>query len=256
MQLIDTHSHIYLDDFRDDIDQVLHRAFDSGVGKIILPNIDSGTIRPLHVLTDKYPERLIPLMGLHPTHVKENHKEELGSILRQLQNFPYKGIGEIGIDLYHDRRFLEQQIEVFEKQLGEAIRLNLPVVIHARDSFQEILNVVKQKKYSELTGIFHAFTGDKYLAQEITSMGFFLGIGGILTFKNSNLQEVLQVIDISQIVLETDSPYLAPVPYRGKRNESSYLIHIVRKLADIKGLTPDEAGSITSGNAVRLFKLT
>jgi TatD DNase family protein len=235
---------------------VLHRAFDCGIVKIFLPNIDSSTIGPLHALADTYPNRLVPLMGLHPTHVKENYKEEIDIISQQLSKYAYKGIGEIGIDLYHDRSYLVQQIEAFEKQLEMALKLDLPVVIHARDSFFEILDVIKQERFKHLTGIFHAFTGDLDLARKITSLDFMLGIGGILTFKNSNLSETIKAINIEHIVLETDSPYLAPVPFRGKRNESSYLIYIVRRLAEIKNLTPDEVANITSQNAMKVFKLT
>jgi len=255
MHLIDTHSHLYLDDFTGDIDEVIQRAFHCGVERIFLPNIDSDTIVPLHKLADRYPQRLIPLMGLHPTHVKENYKTELDAIFQQLKRYAYKGIGEIGIDLYHDRSFLDEQNDVFEKQLEMALMLDIPVVIHARDSFHEILRIVKQKKFEKVTGIFHAFTGNKDLAEEITSMGFMLGIGGILTYKNSKLSEVVKAIDIENIVLESDSPYLAPVPYRGTRNECSYLIYIVQKVAEIKGLTPDEVGTITSHNAKKIFKI-
>ncbi len=255
MQLIDTHAHIYLDVFNNDIDQVVQRAAKNGISKIILPNIDSKTINRLHSLYDAYPEQMIPLMGLHPTHVKKDYKKELDIILQQLHSFSYKGIGEIGIDLYWDTDSLEEQIAVFRRQLEMALQLNLPVVIHARNSFNEILNIVKKKEFEGITGIFHAFTGDLSLAREITSMGFMLGIGGILTFKNSNLSEVVKEVDLEHIVLETDSPYLAPVPYRGKRNESSYLIHTAQKLAEIKGLAVDEVGEITTCNVKELFKI-
>lgn len=255
MQLIDTHAHLFLDDFADDIDQVVRRSMSNGIDKIVLPNIDSKSIGPLHELSEKYPQFMVPLMGLHPTHVKDDYRSELGIILDQLEKYPYKAIGEIGIDLYWDKSFLEQQIEVFEQQLDAALLFSLPVIIHARDSFNEILNSIRKLKYKGVTGIFHAYTGTADLAREITSKGFLIGIGGILTFKNAHLSEVVNEIDIKHIVLETDSPYLAPVPYRGKRNESSYLIHIVEKLAEIKGLTIEEAGNITSQNAMKLFNI-
>ncbi len=255
MQLIDTHAHIYLDEFDNDRDQVIRRAAENGIEKIVLPNIDSKTIHSLHLLCDRYPGQLIPLMGLHPTHVKENYKSELDKILQQIKKFPYKGIGEIGIDLYWDQTYLEQQLEVFERQLEVALSLNLPVVIHARNSFSEIMNIVKLEKFNGLKGVFHAYTGDVNLAMDIISRDFRLGIGGILTFKNSNLPEVVKAVDIGHIILETDSPYLAPVPYRAKRNESSYLIHVAEKLAQIKGLSIDEIGNITTYNAKELFNI-
>lgn len=255
MSFIDTHAHIYLDTFDSDVDQVMQRAAVNGIDTIILPNIDSKTIAPLHALHNAYPDRTIPLMGLHPTHVKENHEEELDVILQQVKKYDYKGIGEIGIDLYWDTTFQEQQTEVFKRQLQMARAMNLPVVIHARNSFNEILRIVKMKEFEGITGIFHAYTGDRNLAREITSLGFLLGIGGILTFKNSGLSEVVEEIDLEHIVLETDSPFLAPVPYRGKRNESSFLIHVAQKLAAIKKATIDEVGEITTRNAKKLFKI-
>ena len=255
MSLIDTHAHIYLDEFDNDRDQVIRRAAETGIENILLPNIDSNTIQSLHSLCDRYPDRLIPLMGLHPSHVKENYESELDKILKQIKKFPYKGIGEIGIDLYWDQTYLKQQLIVFERQLEVALSLNLPVVIHARNSFSEIMDIVKLEKFRGLTGVFHAYTGDVNLAMEISSMGFMLGIGGILTFKNSNLPEVVKAVDIGNIVLETDSPYLAPVPCRGKRNESSYLIHVAQKLAQIKGLSIGETGNITTSNAKKLFNI-
>ncbi len=255
MQFIDTHAHIYLDVFDNDIDLIVQRAAKNGISKIILPNIDSKTINRLHSLYDAYPEQMIPLMGLHPTHVNEDYEKELDIILQQFNTYSYKGIGEIGIDLYWDTDSLEQQIVVFRRQLEVALQSNLPVVIHARNSFNEILNIVRLKEFEGITGIFHAFTGDLPLAREITSLGFMLGIGGILTFKNSNLSEVVKEVDLEYIVLETDSPYLAPVPYRGKRNESSYLIHTAQKLAEIKRLTMDEVGEITTRNVKELFKI-
>ncbi len=255
MQLIDTHAHLYLDDFAEDIDLTVQRAIDKGIDKIVLPNIDSNSIDQMHSLYNNYPDHMIPLMGLHPTHVKADYKTELNAIMKQIANFPYKGIGEIGIDLYWDTTYRQQQIEVFEFQLEKALLLNLPVVIHARNSFSEILNIVKLEKFKGITGIFHAFTGDLEIAEEIISLGFMLGIGGILTYKNSNLGTVIENIGLEHMVLETDSPFLAPVPYRGKRNESVYLIHIAQKLADIKSITFDDVCVITTQNAKRVFKI-
>jgi TatD DNase family protein len=253
-QLIDTHSHIYLDQFESDVAEVIQRAKDENIGSIVLPNIDSNTIEPLHNITSEYPDYLFPLMGLHPTHVKENYLQELEKIQVQFEKFNYIGIGEIGIDLYWDKTFYEEQKYVFEQQLLLATRKNLPVVIHARESFTDILQIVKKNKYKELRGIFHAFTGDNSLAKEIIELGYKIGIGGILTFKNSGLDETVRSIDINHIVVETDSPYLAPVPFRGKRNESSYLKFIVEKLAEIKKLSIAEVTEITTKNANSIFE--
>ncbi|MBA7526956.1 D-aminoacyl-tRNA deacylase [subsurface metagenome] len=255
MQLIDTHSHIYLKHFDNDIDQVIERARNEHITTIVLPNIDSTTIEPLHSLVSKYPDCLVPLMGLHPTHVKENFREELEKVKLQLEKYKYKGIGEIGIDLYRDKSFFEQQVYVFEQQLVLAISKNLPVVIHARVSFNEIMQIVRKKEYKNLRGIFHAFTGNKELANEIINMGFMIGVGGILTFKNSGLSETVEAIDINHIVVETDSPYLTPIPFRGKRNESSYLKFVIEKLAEVKNLTIDEVAKITTKNAIDVFGL-
>jgi TatD DNase family protein len=255
MYFIDTHAHLYLSEFLPDLDEVMIRATDAGICKIILPNIDASSIVPMHTLAEKFPANCIPLIGLHPTYVKDNYEEELGKILSRLENFPYCGIGEIGIDLYWDKTHTEQQIIAFKKQLECARQKELPVVIHARESFNTILEVIKLPEFKGLRGIFHAFTGDMDLAAEITGMGFKLGIGGILTFKNSGLAEVVRSISLEHIVLETDSPYLSPAPFRGKRNESSYLLLIAQKLAEIKGLTLEEVASTTSGNAEQVFSL-
>jgi TatD DNase family protein len=255
MFFIDTHAHLYLEEFRNDIQEIMKHADNEHIKKIILPNIDSSSILPLHNLVDLYPDVCIPLMGLHPTYVNENPESELEKIEAQLRTYPYLGIGEIGIDLYWDKSFITQQIMVFKYQLDLALEMRLPVVIHARDSFNEIMQVVRLTKYAGLKGIFHAFTGSAELAEEITSLGFKLGIGGILTFKNSGLQQAIQNIALEHLVLETDSPYLAPVPHRGKRNESSYIRLVAEKLAEIKRVSIEEVAEITSHNAEKLFSL-
>jgi TatD DNase family protein len=255
MRLIDTHSHLYLDDFEEDIDDTIQRAVDVNVDRIILPNIDSATVEPMLKLVEKYTQICFPLLGLHPTHVKENYNIELEKVFKQFDRYLYKGIGEIGIDLYWDRTYLEEQIYVFEKQLGFALNRNLPVVIHARDSFDIIFESVKKVEFRGLRGVFHAFTGDGYQAENVIRNGFKLGIGGIVTFKNSNLAEVVKSVGLEHIVLETDSPYLAPVPYRGKRNESSYIRIIAGKIAEIKKINIEEVAEITTKNAVQLFGL-
>lgn len=255
MNFIDTHSHLYLDQFKDDIDDVMKRAAESRVDKIVLPNIDASSIKPLHDLTDRFPLICIPLMGLHPTHVKDNFKEELAIIFAQFEQYSYKGVGEIGIDLYWDKTFLKQQQQVFEQQLDFAIERDLPVVVHARESFNEIMEIIKDQRFKGLKGIFHAFTGELKLAEEIIELGFLLGIGGILTFKNSHLPEIVASIDLCHLVLETDSPYLAPVPYRGKRNESSYVPIIAGYLAKIKSTDINKIANQTTANAKQLFRL-
>jgi TatD DNase family protein len=255
MRLIDTHSHIYLGDFDKDIDEVISRAVSAGVDTIFLPNIDSESIERVHTLTNRFPLQCIPLMGLHPTSVKADYDEELNKIFTQFDRFKYKGIGEIGIDLYWDKSFLEQQVIVFEKQLHYALEHSLPVVIHARDSFNEIFKCLSKPEFLGVKGIFHAFTGSLELAQWIVDRGFLLGIGGVVTFKNAKLPEVIKVVGLDHIVLETDAPYLTPAPFRGSRNESSYIRIIAGKIAEIKQTSVDEVARITTRNALQIFGL-
>jgi TatD DNase family protein len=255
MNFIDTHAHLYLDPFDEDIDAVIDRATEAAVSTIVLPNIDSATINRLHNLTDRYSGICVPLMGLHPTHVKQNYHEELTKIFNRFEAYTYKGVGEIGIDLYWDKTLFNEQVNAFEQQLAFALAKDLPVVIHARESFDEILNIVKAPRYKGLRGIFHAFTGDFRLASEIIGLGFYIGIGGILTFKNSGLAEVMKKVNLEYIVLETDSPFLAPAPYRGKRNESSYVRLIASFLAEIKGESIEKIALETTKNAKQLFRL-
>jgi TatD DNase family protein len=255
MLLIDTHSHIYLPEFDNDLDDVIKRAVDEGIGKIILPNIDSSSISRLHKTADNYPDYCVPLMGLHPTSVKEDFEVEIERIFDQFKKYPYKGIGEIGIDLYWDKTYLKEQVYVFEKQLMYAIQNDLPVVIHARNSFEEIFLSISKPHFKGLKGIFHAFTGNIEQAEFITDLGFKIGIGGILTYKKSGLDETVKSIDLEQIVLETDSPYLPPVPNRGKRNESSFVKFSAAKLAEIKNVTIEEVFRITTKNAREIFRI-
>ena len=253
--LIDTHSHIYSEDFLHDRDEALERAYDNGVKKIILPNIDSASIRHMLDLSDAYPHFCYPLMGLHPTSVDEDYKEELHAVEYWLEKRKFYGIGEIGIDLYWDKKFKDEQIDAFRHQLRLAKNRKLPVVIHVRNSFDETYQVVKEEQDGTLRGVFHCFTGNRDEAQKIIDLGFFLGIGGVLTFKNSNLDEIIQDIDITNLILETDSPYLAPVPKRGKRNESAYLLYVAQKLADIYKIPFEKVSEITTENARRLFEI-
>lgn len=251
--LIDTHSHIYSEDFNDDIDEVLQNAYNNDVKKIVLPNVDTGTIKRLLDLSNSYPHICYPLMGLHPTSVSADFKEELTAVEYWLEKQKFYGIGEIGIDLYWDTTYLKQQQEAFRHQIKLAKSMNLPIVIHVRESFKEVYEIVQQEQDGTLKGIFHCFSGDQEAAQKIIDVGFLLGVGGVVTFKKSNLGEVLQNIDPKNLVLETDAPYLAPEPKRGRRNESSYLVYIAQKVAEIYQITLKEVADITTANARQLF---
>ena len=253
--LVDTHSHIYSEEFTHDRDEALQRAYDSGVKKIILPNIDSGSIKHMLDLADAYPHLCYPLIGLHPTSVDEDFKEELEAMEYWLEKRKFYGIGEIGIDLYWDKKFEAEQKEAFRIQIRMAKKLNLPIVIHVRNSFDETYQIVKEEQDGNLKGVFHCFTGTKEEARKVVDLGFFLGVGGVLTFKNSNLSEVVQSVQIENILLETDSPYLAPVPKRGKRNESSYLVFVAQKVAEIFNTSMTQVAEITTWNARALFEI-
>jgi TatD DNase family protein len=251
-EYIDTHAHIYLPDFDDDRDSAVERAIQNGVNKIILPNIDSTSITRLNNTVSAYPGICYALMGLHPTSVKENYPEELEITERLLKQGNYAGIGEIGIDLYWDKTHVEQQKSAFITQLEWSVLFNLPVVIHARESFAEILEAIKPFS-GKIRGIFHAFSGTIDIARIVTNMGFKLGIGGMVTYKNSTLPDVVREISIDHLVLETDSPYLTPVPHRGKRNESSYIPYIAEAVHRIKNVPLDEVAKITTQNALEIF---
>jgi len=256
MNIIDSHCHLYLPEFQNDLDQVIIRAREVGVQKFFLPNIDSSTLKPLLKVVSDYPEECYAMMGLHPTSVKENYKEELEIVERELTKGKYVAIGEIGIDLYWDKTYLKEQVDVFERQIIWAKEHNLPVVIHARDSFQEIFEVLNRLNDDSLTGIFHCFTGSIEDAKKIMNYGGFkLGIGGVVTFKNGGIDKFLNEIPLNNLVLETDSPYLAPVPYRGKRNESAYLTEILLKIADIYNLDKDEIAETTSLSSLEIFNI-
>lgn len=255
MQLIDTHTHIFLPEFDDDRDQVIRNAHKNGVSQILLPNVDSTTSTSLLNLADKYPEFCLPMMGLHPTSIDENYQEELKKVEDWLTKRKFYAIGEIGIDLYWDKTFQSQQEEAFLYQINLAKKYNLPIVIHARESFDEILRIVEKEVDDNLTGVFHAFTGNEKQADQIVEWGFKIGIGGIVTFKNAGLDKGVNNIDINHIVLETDSPYLAPVPKRGKRNESAYITYVAQKIAEIKNISTEEVARITTKNARQLFRL-
>lgn len=256
MQIIDTHSHIYVDRFAEDIDAVIQRAKDVGVEKILLPNIDVESIEEVYSLTNAYPSYCIPMMGLHPTSVKENWREDLNIIKSQFVNHKFCAVGEIGIDLYWDKTFIKEQEQAFEQQLEWSIEYDIPVAIHTREATAEAIACIKNVGADKLRGVFHSFVGTKEELTEILALDTFLiGINGVVTYKNSDLSEVLLDTDLSKIIIETDAPYLPPVPYRGKRNESSYTVYIAHKLADIYNMPIKDVGAITTQNAIKLFDL-
>ena len=254
MLLTDSHTHLFLEEFRDDIDQVVDSAIQKGVERIFLPNIDSSTIDALKKLAAKYPKQCFPMMGLHPGSVKADYLKELETIKTELETGNYCAVGEIGIDLYWDRTFIKEQEDAFKQQIILAKELKLPIVIHARESFQEIFNIVEPLNDENLTGIFHCFTGTLQDAERIIGFGGFkMGIGGVLTFKNAGVDKVVEQIDLKHLVLETDSPYLAPVPYRGKRNETAYIIEVANKLAELHNCSIEEIARVTTGNSIEVF---
>ncbi|MCG6187956.1 TatD family hydrolase [Maribellus maritimus] len=251
--LIDTHSHIYSEDFSHDFDDVIQKAYNNNIKKIILPNIDSGTAKHLVDVSNSYPHLCYPLMGLHPTSVDEDYKQELEAVEYWFDKHNFYGVGEIGIDLYWSQTFVKQQEDAFRFQVRLAKNKSLPIVIHVRNSFSEVYKIVKEEQDGNLRGIFHCFTGSKKEARKIIDLGFLLGIGGVVTFKNSDLDEVISNFELSNFVLETDSPYLAPEPKRGRRNESSYLVYIAQKVAEIYDVPVEKVAEITTANARNLF---
>jgi TatD DNase family protein len=255
MHLIDTHTHIYLPEFDDDRDEVINRAVQNGVDKLLMPNIDINSAYQMLSVGSRFPGICYPMIGLHPTSVKEDFESQLDKLENLAANYKFCAIGEIGIDLYWDQSHLNEQILVFRKQAAFALQKGLPIVIHSRNSFPDVFKALEEFRGSNLKGVFHAFTGSIMDAEKAIRMDFMLGIGGIVTFKNSGLDKVVRQIGPENIVLETDSPYLAPVPHRGKRNESSYLCLINNKIAEIFESTAEKTASITLSNSVQLFGL-
>lgn len=258
MKIIDTHTHIYAENFDDDIESVVQRAKDSGVEKILLPNVDTESLEGLDRLVSAYPGYCLPMMGLHPTNVDKDWERSLSLIHAQLCSNPrkYVAIGEIGIDLYWDKTFFEEQLKAFEQQLKWSIQYDLPVSIHTREAINETIECIKKVGSDNLRGVFHSFVGNRDELKAILALdNFLIGINGVITYKNSDLKQVLSDTDLSRIVIETDAPYLTPVPYRGKRNEPSYTQYIAQALADVYGVSTEEVGRITTDNAVRMFSL-
>lgn len=256
MNLIDTHTHIYEAEFENDIDEVIGRLEENGLTTVLLPNIDSSSIESMHRLADRRPDLFRCMMGLHPTSVGENYRAELDLVEQWLRQRDYCAIGEIGIDLYWDQTFKNEQITAFEQQIEMALEHNLPIDIHCRNAFDETIASLRRFDGRGVRGVFHSFTGTIEEAEKIFETGdFLLGINGIVTFKKAEIAKTLEAIPVEKIVLETDAPYLAPSPHRGKRNESSYLLHIAEKVAAIKEMTLEEVAKITTNNAKSAFSL-
>jgi TatD DNase family protein len=249
---IDTHTHLYDEHLAADPEQI-KKAVDAGVTLMYMPNCDSGTIAPMLQLADAHPEHCKAMMGVHPTYIKENWQSELQICRDWLSKRKFAAIGEIGLDYYWDLTFKEQQITAFKEQIDLAIQYDLPIVIHSRESTADCIEIVKAKLNGKLTGIFHCFSGTVEEAKEIVSMGFYLGIGGVVTYKKTNLPDVIKEVGLEHIVLETDAPYLAPAPYRGRRNQSAYIPAIAGKIGDILGISAFETGQTTTANARRVF---
>ena len=255
MIITDTHTHLYSESFDSDRDQIIKRAIQSGITRFFVPAIDSSYTQRMYDLEKKYPENIFLMTGLHPTHVNNDYNKELDHIVQQLDDREFFAIGEIGIDLHWDKTTVELQQNAFRFQIQLAKKYKLPIVIHCRDAFNEVFDILELEKSDDLNGIFHCFTGTYEQAKKAISYNMKLGIGGVVTFKNGNIDSFLSKIDLSDIVLETDAPYLSPVPYRGKRNESSYLINILEKVASIYSVDKREIANITTQNSINIFKV-
>lgn len=256
LEFIDTHSHLYAKEFGDDTSETVIRALEAGVKTIVLPNIDSSSVQGLKGLCEQWPGLFKPMMGLHPCSVtKEGYKEELEAIRKVLFADNFVAVGEIGMDLYWDKSTQEEQDDAFRIQCQWASGLNIPIAIHSRNATREVIDIIKDMNLSNLTGVFHCFGDGLAEANEIIDLGFKLGIGGVLTFKNSGLSDVMKEVDLKHLILETDSPYLAPMPHRGKRNESAYTAIVAEKLADVKQTSIAEVAKITTKNAKQLFSI-
>lgn len=251
--ITDTHTHLYSEEFDQDRDEMIQRALNAGVTRFFIPAIDAAATQSMYELEKNYPENVFLMMGLHPTYVKEKYLEELQHVETELAKRKFYAVGEIGIDLYWDKTHLAEQQFAFRKQIQLAKQYKLPIVIHCREAFNEIFEILEEEKSEDLFGIFHCFTGTHEQALQAISYNMKLGIGGVATFKNGKIDQFLKEIDLKHIVLETDSPYLAPIPYRGKRNESSYIVNVVIKLADIYDVSEEEIAAVTTQNSKDVF---
>ena len=255
MILTDTHTHLYSEQFDEDRALVVQRAIDKGISRFFVPAIDSTYYTAMFDLEKQFPDHVFLMAGLHPTHVKENYKEELKIVQEKLKERKFYAVGEIGMDLYWDKSFLQQQQDAFKLQIEWAKENSLPIVIHCRDAFDEIFEILKEVKDEKLYGVFHCFTGNLEQAKQAISYQMKLGIGGVVTFKNGKIDQFLNEIPLENIVLETDAPYLAPTPFRGKRNESSYILKIAEKMAEIHNVSVDKIAEITTKNSKTIFKI-
>ena len=253
MILTDTHSHLYDQKFSEDQHEVIDRAFEENVTRIFLPNVDQHSVAGMLDIVSRYPKNCFAMMGLHPCNVKGDYKEELAVLKAHLDTNDYCAVGEIGMDLYWDKTFLEEQKDALRTQIRWAKEKSLPIAIHCRDAFEEIFEILEEEKGEQLRGIFHCFSGTLEQAHQAINLNFHLGIGGVVTFKKAGLDKVIAQVDLKHLVLETDSPYLAPTPNRGKRNESSYLIHIAQKIADLHEVSLREVAEITTQNSKLIF---
>ena len=253
MIFTDTHTHLYAEEFLSDRSQSIQQAIDAGISRMFMPNIDVKSIQPMLDVAWSFPQHCFPMMGLHPCSVDEYVEENLFQIQKWFKKRKFYAVGEIGLDYYWSLDFKEQQIIAFKKQLQWAINLNLPVVLHSRNSIDEMIAILKHMQHPNLRGIFHCFSGNEEQAKQITALGFYLGIGGVLTYKNSGLDKAIENIPLENLVLETDSPYLPPVPYRGKRNESIYVIEVAKKLAELKNVSLEKVAEITTANSKNIF---
>ncbi|WP_295715494.1 TatD family hydrolase [Mucilaginibacter sp.] len=253
MVLTDTHTHLYYETIADKRAALVQRCIDNDINRLFLPNVDAESVPLVYDLVKAYPELCYPMLGLHPCSVKADWEQELAAIKAAHQQNKIYAIGEIGIDLYWDKTFLTEQVEAFRQQINWAKSLKLPIVIHCRDAFNEVYEVLQQERDEDLRGIFHCFSGNLEQAKQVIDLGFYLGIGGVVTYKNAGLDKVVSEIDLKHIVLETDSPYLTPVPFRGKPNESSYLIYIAQKVADLHQTGVEEVAFITTQNSRQVF---
>lgn len=253
MTFIDTHTHLYEEQLNTDEKEMIQRAIDAGVHKMYMPNCDSTTIEGMMRIAAAWPQHCLPMMGLHPVYVKDNYEAELAIVKQWLEKEKFAAIGEIGLDYYWDKTHVAQQKQAFEQQIDWALQYNLPIVIHSRESTQDCIDIVRSKQNGNLKGIFHCFSGTMEEARLIVELGFCLGIGGVVTFKKSTLPDIIKEIGLQHIVLETDAPYLAPMPYRGKRNESSYIPLIAAKVAEVLAVDVAVVAQATTATAAQLF---
>ena len=255
MEFIDTHAHLYLNQFESDIEAVIQAARNNHVSKVLLPNIDSGSIDGLLRLKTKFPDYFEVMMGVHPCSIDNNYQKELKIAEAQFLGEAFVSVGEIGLDYYWDTKYKAEQIKAFRTQINWAKDLKLPIVVHCREAFADILDIIDEEQDGRLRGVLHCFTGNVDQAKQLIDNGFLLGVGGVITYRNSGLDKTITEIDLNHLILETDAPYLSPVPYRGKRNQSAYLMHIAEKLAEVKDCALTDLAMVTTANAKALFNL-